>query len=234
MFRYLTCKNRALVFAEVNTEDIPEEEQPKPWKFRRTVACKVRDPRTGYERKRHLFAVYFVEIKKDHECNGINPEVFNCQDIRPRHWRLLTRVDNQQDVQSIPIDSPWVPEAFRRILTNTHVMNARMTRNGIMGINEDNEKAMESVRNNIHNLDEANYVANTVSFRCIENFIKATVDGKPLYLDKDRRFNTSMELEKRMPLLQSFEFIYSMLRDPHSNFWPSLITKKITAATAIT
>ena len=111
-------------------------------------------------------------------------------------------------------------------MTNTHVMSARLTRNGIVGINKDKAKAMESVRNKIHEWEEAKHDANTVSLRCIENFTKATAEGNPLYLDKDRRFNTSMELEKKRQMLQSFEFTHSMLTDPDSNFWPSLIIKE--------
>ena len=56
VFRYMTRKDRALIFAEVSAEEIEPREK--------TNANKANGPRTGCGRKRHLFSVYFVEVKK--------------------------------------------------------------------------------------------------------------------------------------------------------------------------
>ena len=88
VFRDMICNNRALIFTEIGAKEIPQDEK--------TNAHKANDPRTEYELKCHLFVVHFIEVKKTHECRNFNNyKMFNCHTIRPRHWRLLTRIDTQ-------------------------------------------------------------------------------------------------------------------------------------------
>ena len=69
------------------------------------------------------------------------------------------------------------------MLRHPSVMNARMTRSGVVETEDNMGKVMVRVRENTRSLEEVNHRANTVRFKCINNVIKATVEDLPLYLD---------------------------------------------------
>ena len=130
-----------------------------------------------------------MEIEKQRKSkNSKNHEVFNWHTIRSRHWRLLTRIDSEQEAQQLDINSPRVPEAFRLLIQHPTVINARMTCKAVM--DDDRDKAIEIVQKNNHHTEELNRRDNTVKFKEVDNFFKELFEYQPMQLDKDRNFNT--------------------------------------------
>ena len=221
VFRDMTCRNRALIFAAVHTDEhvsVPLDPE-----------IDIKDERTGSTPNRHTFAVFFVEIKTQNErIEGENDNytVFNCHTIRPRHWRLLNRIDNLADMERIPVDCHLVPGAFKIMLKNRWVMNARMTRNALIIATDDEEKPVEQIRKNIYPKEEAMFANTTASVKDINVFILATINNKLMRLDKDRNFTTSMDLEWRPPLDLTYNQMRHIIMMRGNYTWPTLIIKK--------
>ena len=73
--------------------------------------------------------------------------------------------------------------------------------------------ALEQVREHTSILEETNYATSTVRIKDIKVFLQATMSQRPLRLDKERHFTTSMDVEMRPPEL----FSYARLQDMINN-----------------
>lgn len=126
----------------------------------------VSDWQTGERQQRHMLAIYVVQSMPKNECTvkeTKNSTVFNCYQIHPCHWRLLTRIHNESNMQRIPVALNQVPEGLHMLMESEWVKVATRTHNKVAIDNSNLSEVLRVVQDNVHPEEDSSRAVATVA-----------------------------------------------------------------------